>query len=394
MPPDLLRAQQRVLQAHRVLLRSGLALVSGFTWVFVFQFALLFSGQIPAAFFVAVVVYGISQVILLLTTPFSAAHLRHGTRRAICFGALFAALSFGVLGATLAGYFSTPVGWGLILFGILFGAYRALYWIPYRLQAARSSGKPFALFELLLALLPAFAGVTLATEYLSSLRLLFGAVALLLLSIVPVFFMHDLGEPFEWTYGETFAKLFDRRHRNLALRSTLSGIETATLFLIWPLAVFLIVGGSYLMFGLVMSASFLILLVVRGTYRRLIRIGALRDSLPLDIAFSMSGWILRLAAGTPGMIVFADSYSYVSAPGSASEFISGEHAADSGSYLDEYTALQEIGMAFGRIVMCALLGLLLFTTPLPIALALSFIVAAFAAGFTAALSRRVRIEAY
>ena len=59
----------------------------------------------------------------------------------------------------------------------------------------------------------------------------------------------------------------------------------------------------------------------------------------LDVAFSMSGWILQwLAAGTPISIVFADSYSYVSAPAGSPELLSREHASDAGSYLDEYTA--------------------------------------------------------
>jgi hypothetical protein len=330
----------------------------------------------------------------MIATPLSAAHLRYGMKRAMLFGALFAALAFAVLGATLAGYFSSPIGWGLVLFGILLGAYRALYWIPYRLQRTGAQSGSHVFFEILLALLPAFAGATLATIYLSSLRLLFGAAALMLLSIVPIFFLRDSAEPFEWNYFETFGKLFERRYQSLAVRSTLSGIENATLFLLWPLSVFLIVGRSYFIFGFVMTVSLLVLLAAKDLYRRLLRSGTLKESLSLDVALSMSGWILRLVAGTPLMIVVADSYSYVGAPAGSPEFISREHPSDAGSYVDEYTALQEIGTAFGRIVMCALVGILLLVTPLPIALALSLIIAAFAAGATTALSYKTRIEAY
>ena len=52
-------------------------------------------------------------------------------------------------------------------------------------------------------------------------------------------------------------------------------------------------------------------------------------------------------------------------------------------------------MAFGRIVMCAFVGLLLIALQLlSIALAASLVIAACAAGATAALSHNARIKAY
>jgi hypothetical protein len=394
MTPELARRQQSILYLHRTLLRAGLSLVATFAWIFIFEFTLDLSQSLVSAFLVAILAYAVSQVVCMLATPLSAAHLRHGMKRAMLFGACFAALSFAVLGATLAGYFSSPISWGPILFGMLLGAYRALYWIPYRLQAANFARQPNMFFELLLALLPAFAGVTLVSVYFSSLRLLFGASALMLVSIIPIFFLRDSGESFRWGYFESFAKLFDRRYQTLALRSTLSGIEAATLFLIWPIAVFLIVGRSYLIFGLVMSASLMILLAARSLYRDLMRSGFARGSISLDVAFAVSGWVLRLVSGTPLMIVVADSYSYVSAPAGSPEYVAREHAADGGSYLDEYTALQEIGVSFGGIIMCAFVGILLFTIPLPIVLALSLILAGVAAGSAAFLSHKIRAHAY
>src|SRR5580692_11243279 len=119
-------------------------------------------------------------------------------KRSLIFGACIAALWFGVLGATLAGYFSEPIGWGIVLFGLLLGGYRALYWIPYRLQSAGLGSTQSALFELLIALLPAFAGITLSLLLFSSLRLLFGAAVLLALSVIPIFFIRDFSERFEW----------------------------------------------------------------------------------------------------------------------------------------------------------------------------------------------------
>lgn len=392
MTPDTNPVGRRIVHTHRTLFRAGLVLVSAFAWVFVFQFALAFSRNESVALLVALLVYALSQATLLFATPLSATHLRHGMKRAMIFGTLLAALAFVVLGGTISGYFQSPIGWGLVLFGILLGAYRALYWIPYRLQETGPRREPNMFVELLLSLLPAFAGVTLATVYISSLRLLFGAAALMILSIVPLLFLRDSGEPFAWGYAQTFAKLFDQRYRRLTLRCVLVGAESTAVFIVWPLSVFLIVNGSYLEFGFVVSASFLVLLALRGLYRRFRR--SLPSSPTLDVAFAVSGWILRLAAGSPLMIVFADSYSYVSAPSGGPDFVLREHASDGGSYIDEYTALQEIAMAFGRIIMCAFAALLLFTMQISIALACTLIAAALAAGAATVVARNVKIEAY
>jgi hypothetical protein len=385
---------KKLLHAHRILMRAGLSLISAFAWVFIFEYVFTFSHSYQTSFYVTLIVYALSQAVLLLATPLSAAHLRHGMKRSLIFGACLAALSFAVLGGTLAGYFSDPIGWGIVLFGLLMGGYRALYWIPYRLQTAGLGATQSGLFELLIALLPAFAGVTLSILLLSALHLLFGAAALLALSIVPIFFIRDFSERFAWDYAETFNKFFEQKYRPLALRAAFSGVESAALFVIWPLSVFLIVGGSYLVFGFVMTASLLILLVARSIYKRLMRSGFSVGSMPLDVAFSMSGWIFRLVAGSPIAVVFADSYSYVSAPAGSAEFASREHASDAGSYLDEYTALQEMSMAFGRIAMCFATGLLLILLPIALALAGAIIIAAFAAGFSTALSYKTKLRAY
>jgi len=182
------------------------------------------------------------------------------------------------------------------------------------------------------------------------------------------------------------------------MRATLDGMQSAALFLLWPIAVFLIVGRSYAIMGFILSASLVVLLLLRGSYRSLVTriIGekAAKGSVVLDVVFSMSGWIFRLAAGTPLSVVFADSYSYVSAPRGAPEPLSCEHAADAGSYLDEFTALQEIGLGFGRLLMCAFVAALIGGAPLPIALSLSLVGAACASGGTAYLAHRARVPAY
>jgi len=382
------------LFAHRVLMRSALSLVATFAWIFVFQYYLSYSLSLPLALFATVVVYGLSQALLVFLTPFSAAHLRGGVKRSMMFGASFAALALAILGATIVGFFSDPAGWGIVLFGILFGAYRALYWIPYRIRTAPFSGRSHIFFDFLIALMPLFAGITIASENGGFLRLLSGAAACIALSIVPLLPMTDVREKFSWSFDETFQIFFNPRHRLLMWRTLLAGFENAALFLIWPLAVFLIVGASFPTMGLVLSASLVIVLLFRGLYRRILKRIFERESILLTVVFVSSGWLFRFVAGSPFAIVFADTYSFVHSPFGARELILHESSLDGGSYLDEFTALQEIGQGLGRILMCAFVVLLLPVLGVQITLALSILAAGIAAGGSVVLAYKIRKLAY
>ena len=396
-PADI-RRERTYLHAHRSLMRAGLSLTLPFVWVFLFAYTLNVTTNLDKAILYTLIMYSISQVVMMLLTPSSAAHLRRGVRTAMVFGAILASAALIVLGAYFVGNFSQPFGWGIALFACLLGAYRALYWIPYRLHAVEVRGVANSLYEVFISLMPAFAGVTIATSVWGPIRLLFGAGVLILLSIVPIFFLADTREKFSWRYAETYGKLFDERYRLLSGRSILDGVQSAALFLLWPLAVFLIVGRSYLIMGFILSASLIIMLLLRSLYKKFwgsfVGTKGQKGSLALDILFSVSGWVLRVVAGSPFMVVFADTYSYVSAPRGAPDPLTCEHPADSGSYLDEYTALQEIGLGFGRLIMCAFTAVMIITGPLPVALALSLLVAGCSAGVSAYLAHKVRTAAF
>ncbi len=392
MNPKEIRVDQRYLHAHRVLMRTALSAVSVFMWVFVFSYFLSFSFNLARAFAGTITVYALSQAIMIILTPLSAAHLRHGVKRAIVFGALFLAAALVTLGATFAGYFSAPLGCGIVLFGVLLGAYRALYWIPYRLQSHLSfTDHPNIFLELIIAFMPAFVGIAIASVYLAPLKILFGMAALTVLSTLPVLFLRDVHEGFSWSYLGTFRELFRRRNTVHASRAVLDGIQSAALFLIWPIAVFLIVGRSYLTLGVVMSASLVIFLVLHSAYRSTSGAFSLRESPIVTVVFVVSAWIFRLAAGTPIAIMCVDSYSFLSAPRGRDSY-SLEHSSDGGTYLDEFTALREIGLGVGRIVACLFAGLLLTVAPLAVVLAITVAGTALCAGASVILSHREKTQ--
>src|SRR3989344_6139117 len=173
------RPDEAAFHAHRFLLRTGLAIGNVFAWIFVFEYFAFLAGSVPRAFAGVLLMYALSQAITIILTPIAAAHLLRGTRQALFIAVILAGSAFVTLGATLGGFFDEgPALWGIAVFAILLGAYRALYFIPYELNRSEIERVPlrgYIFYEILLALVPAFAGATLLVETYAPLRLLFGA---------------------------------------------------------------------------------------------------------------------------------------------------------------------------------------------------------------------------
>lgn len=383
------------LHAHRFLLRAGLGVANAFVWIFVFQYFFSQTGEIKNALFGTILMYAFSQVATIILTPLSAAHLRRGVRNSILWGVILAATAYVYLGAALADTFNgSPAGWGIAVFALLLGAYRALYFVPYQLRASvdgHDRSRLPIVYEILIALMPAFAGITMATVPDAHLRLLFGSAVLIGVSLVPIVALKDIFEKFSWHYTETFQQLFKLKHRRHLLASLSGGLQGMVLFLAWPVSVFLIVGSDYKMLGAILSATFLAILFLRYLYRRLARKMQFEQSILVQVVFSVSGWAMRLFVGSPAGVVLADTYSHAGAPRSTHSIdaLAFEQYADNGSFVDELTALKEIGLAIGRISACVIFVLLLLWTTLPIAFASMLILAGVASAVSIIMERQV-----
>ncbi|QQG37635.1 MAG: hypothetical protein HYS26_03320 [Candidatus Kaiserbacteria bacterium] len=388
-------ADDALLSTHRLLLRLGLALTSAFAWIFVFQYFYVLSGDAGRAFVALLLVYGLAQGITVVLTPIAAAHLRTGTKRALITGTALAALAYTVLGGALMGLFvGDSLVWGVALFAILLGAYRALYFVPYRLSRAATPhrhSRLHALFEILVALMPLFAALTLVSYPSEPIRILFGTSIFLILSIVPALFVKNTREKYSWAYLYTFVQLARERNNTLVLNSLLEGVQGAALFLIWPLAIFFILDSSYAALGIVVSLTLLAILLSRAVLGRWFKRFELHDSPRVHTVLAMSGWIFRLAAGTPVGVILADTYSYATLPsrGTLHDPFVQQQASDHGTFIDEYTTLKEMARASGKIVLCIFVGAAASFVSLPVAFALALGVAAFAAGLTVSLQRFV-----
>ncbi len=389
---------EHAIHAHRFLFRTGLSLVNVFAWIFIFEYFYFLSGNMTRAFASSTILYALAQIVIIVATPISAAHLRRGTKHSLIWGVVFASGAFTFLGGTLAGYFNDPPAWGIVAFAVLYGAYRALYWVPYQLTFAdmKTHFHMRAYLEVLVALMPLFAGFTLVSIPFGRLHILFGAIAFMILSIFPALFLNDTRERFSWSTSYTFSQLWRRKNHGIVLQSLLEGFQGATLFLIWPLSIFLILERSYLGLGLVFSLTLLFVLLFRRVYVWLINAFNLRDSVTVHVIIAMSGWVARFTAGAPIGLIVADVYAHTTAPrhGAHTDSVSFEQTSDGGTFLDEYTALKEIALATGRIMFCMIIFFLTLAFTLPIVLAIALGIAGIASGLSVAIARRAANPTY
>ncbi len=161
----------------------------------------------------------------------------------------------------------------------------------------------------------------------------------------------------------------------MVAKSFLEGVSGAALLFFWPLVVFLLVESSYGMLGIILSLTFLLAILLRPTVRRLLRRARLVESKLINTVLAVSPWLFRIAVGTPFAIILVDSYFYTTTPRRLGvDPFAFEQVADAGSYIDEHTALKEIALALGRIVISFAGVAALLYMPVPAAFASIFLV--------------------
>jgi hypothetical protein len=347
-------------------MRAALAATAVFAWVFILQYFYLLYGDLTEAFLHTIALYTLAQVVTALLTPHSAMQLVHGVRARLVFGVFVCLLSLVVLGAALMGIV-TPVP-GLICFAVLFGAYRALYWTPYMLERSGIERSGISQ-ELFISLMPGIAGIALLDGILGASVLLFAGASILIASFAPLMRVPEMFERYSWGYRQSFAELFEPKYNALVEAAFIQGLQGTALLLLWPMAVFIIVGLSYTSLGLVLTATLLLAALIRPYSMQFLERRVLLHSV-----LAASSWLLRLVVATPLGVILVDTYS--SAGNRPGDTLALEQAADNGTYLDEYTVLKELAMIFGRIFMCIIVGISIVSFTLPVGLAVAFVIAA------------------
>lgn len=367
-----------------------------FAWIFIFQYFYAVMGSVKYAVFSSALLYVLAQDVILLLTPLSAQRLRNGVRSPMVQGVALASTSLIVLGIGISGIVGSSSSLAIIAFALCYGAYRALYWVPYEVDVSRvANGRHLSSLsnEIFFAIVPAVVGIVLSIQFPAQIWMLFITATILAASLQPLAQLPDSHEGFSWSYRRTFHELFSVKHRRLVSASFADGISGAALLFFWPVAAFLIVGWSYAMLGFVVSLTLLIVLAVRYLGRPYIEDFKAHRSALVHATLAASSWILRIVVASPLGIVLVDAYFYTgnAMRGTGIDPFIFEQTADKGSYLDEFTALKEMGLSLGKIVICLIGAFLTIAISLPIAFITVFLIAAVASAASAYLTRSARL---
>jgi hypothetical protein len=378
-------SQTVALAAHRFYLRAGLSAIHAFSWVFVWQYYFVLSGDVSQAFLRVVLLYALAQVVAILATPLAARALVRGARALMLAAILVLAAAFLVWAATLAHLIPTWGNAGVIIFAVLLGLYRALYWVPYAVEKERVVANKVPIpAELFIAIMPALAGLSLSSGPLAPVGLLAAGAAIILMSVIPLARVREVHESYTWGYGQALSELIEPRYRTFVLKAFIEGIEGAALLLLWPLAVFLIVAKSYSLFGFVLTITLLLAIPTRILARKYL---PTRPAIAGTLA--ASAWLLRLIVATPFAVVCVDTYAFANESKRESlDIYALEQGADNSTYVDELTVLKEIALGLGRLVIVLIAGLLTAAFWMPLGITITFIIAAACAAYSFRLAQR------
>ena len=203
--------------------------------------------------------------------------------------------------------------------------------------------------------------------------LLISAGLIILLSILPIFFLSVEKEKFEFGFWQTFKILFSKKERSLLILYAAEGAENAIGFLVWPIFIFLLFKGKYLEVGAVATAVVFFSVILQ------IFVGRLSDRFNpqkifhLGTGLTFFGWLLRIFVSSVGQVFFVGVFYSLAAilMNTPFEAIMYARAADAGHYVDEYTVLREMALGVGRFLILLLSALLVSFIGFPAAFLLA-----------------------
>jgi len=297
-----MRFASSALSVHRFLVRLANALPVAFLWIFIFGYFFSEGMRVGDALAHTLFLYALSEIITIIAMPIALRYVAGSMLRGVVFGAALLGLTYTYVGALALGLFPH----GVAIIGVLFGLYRALYRVPYSVErAAAPPERSHGVSEFALALMPLAAGIALSVGMPFS-TLIFLSAILAVMALAPVAMVPTVRDRYSWGYRETFMRFLHESNAPLIYRSVLEGAKGVIFVVLWPLALFLLGVPTPALLGALVSATLLLTLLARS--RRALFILELRT--------------------------------------------------DGGSYLDEFTALKEMGASLGRAVVCGAIAVI------------------------------------
>lgn len=250
----------------------------------------------------------------------------------------------------------------LSLFAQLFS--RLLFWLPYNVDLAKfTAGKDrgkemgmiFATKSFLAIVMPVLAGFLL--NYFGSFDIVFAiAIIVYLLAGIPFMNLPHTRERYSWKYGQTFKELFKKENRGLFLGNLANGAENVVALVIWPIFIWQILNGNYLVVGGISSVIVLITVIIQLVVGKYADVFSKRKMLHWGTLFYAAGWFMKVFVLSAFHIFVIGAYHnfaqiFKDTPFSALNY---EMIADHGHYVDEYTVLREMSVHLGKVAVLLL----------------------------------------
>lgn len=362
------------LAAHRAIAMIAFGIVGTFFPIFVYEFT---GGNLSMMFLWFAIAYGIRLPLFYLGAR---VFTRIGLKASMLIGIVMWCLYYfgGFLLDTQLAPWPNVV---LFLAFLSLACFHSLYWAPFHVDFATFSkkghrGRELSLlhiFRLIIGVIIPIIGAYFITRFSYSSVFLVG-MAFGLLSLIPLTQLPDKNVTYEFTFKETFQKIFSRKFRHLLISSTSEGAQGAVAYIAWPVFLFILFQGEYLEVGVVSGIIVLISLGLQWIIGKQVDKKTPLAFLKWGVRAYSLGWFAKAFVDSlVGVFITSTFHSFgailLATP---IETIIYQQAADAGHYIDEFTVIREILLTIGRCSIITLLALAMIWLPLSTA----FIIAA------------------
>lgn len=264
--------------------------------------------------------------------------------------------------------------------------FRLLFWLPYHVDMAKFTDKTnrgmgvsimWATRSALSVLMPVISGLLL--KYFGFGIVFYIAIVIYISSLIPYIKLPRTKERYSWGYFETWKHFFSKNNRKLVLANIANGAENTVGLIIWPIFIWQLFEGDYLKVGAVSSLIVLVSIVLQLVVGKYTDKFDKRKMIHWGSAFYAFGWIAKVFVLSPFHVFIVGAYHgfagiFKDTPFDALVY---ELMADRGHFVDEYTALKEMAIQIGKVLM--LVAVLIVATTF--GLNWAFALAAFASLF-------------
>lgn len=243
-----------------------------------------------------------------------------------------------------------------------------LYWIGLHVDFARYSNEKkrgfsvggFRAFMLLAALLgPFFGGLIISTFGFPTLFLI--VIILETVALLPLFLTPDTHEPYTVSIFHELRSVFRRnRWKDIAAFAS-EGFEMKTGAHIWPIYIFLALGGVVAAGGIT-TASLLVAMLLGLLVGHIADVRGRGTVMRIGVFGTVLSWLARVFVATPTGIFLSDSFSRLSSNVYQVPYLTlfYDRARKYGERLEHYIIIREIAHSIGAVFMMCL-AMLFFT---------------------------------